>query len=310
MIIGVGVTPAYQRTMTFARLVVDTENRAHRVTTIASGKSCNVVRVVRRLGENPIATGFLGGASGQSIRNALDAEQVPHDFVDTGIATRICTTLIDEENGTATELVEEAAPVPDADYDRLLEKIDRLLVGAALIVLSGGLTPRAPQDFFARCIERANHYGVRAILDTRGKPLMSALKHRPALIKPNARELADSVNIDPENELDLLQGMRQMIDLGARAILVTRGDRNPLFMQQDRAWRIIIPKVDVVSAIGSGDCVAAAIAVKLKQGADLQSAIPFAVACGCANTLHPEAATFDLETLEQMDEKVKMNPID
>jgi tagatose 6-phosphate kinase len=310
MIVGVGVTPAFQRTMTFTRLVVDTENRARRVTTIASGKSCNVVRVVRRLGEKAIATGFLGGASGQSIRNALDVEHVSHDFVDTGTPTRICTTLIDEENGTATELVEEAAPVPEADYDRLLQKVDLLLAGASLIVLSGGLTPRAPQDFFARCVEHANQQGVCAIVDTRGEPLTRALKHRPALIKPNARELAATVHIDPDNESDLLKGMRQMIALGAGAILVTRGGHHPLFMQQDRAWRIIIPKVDVVSAIGSGDCVAAAIAVKLKQGADLQSAIPFALACGCANTLHPEAATFDVETLEQLHEKVRMIPVD
>lgn len=309
MIIGVGVTPAVQRTMTFSQLVVDAENRAQRVTTIASGKSCNVARVVRYLGERSIATGFVGGTSGQALRYALDRENVSHNFVDTGIPTRLCTTVIDVKNSTATELVEEAAPVPDADYDRLVRKVETLLVGASLIVLSGGLTLGAPADFFARCVEAANRHGVRSILDTRGEPLMSALKYHPALVKPNARELASSMHIDPEDEADLLRGMEKMIESGAGAVLVTRGEHPPLFMQQARAWRIIFPKMKVVSAIGSGDCVAAAFAVKLKQGAELQSAIPFAIACGCANTLHSEAATFDMETLEQLQEKVMMTRI-
>src|SRR5262245_2920414 len=110
MILCLGTTPALQRTVRLRALAVDAVNRAESVVEGPSGKSLNVARVLRALGEEPLALGFAGGATGRAVRAGLDAAGIRHDLVETEAATRICTTLLDLEKGTATEIVEEAAP--------------------------------------------------------------------------------------------------------------------------------------------------------------------------------------------------------
>src|SRR6185436_7595676 len=107
MILCLGTTPTVQRTMSFARLTVDDVNRAKSVRQFASGKSVNAARVLKALGEPCVATGLLGGDSGKFMREDLDRVGIAHDFVDTSpTATRLCLTLLDESNHTATELIE------------------------------------------------------------------------------------------------------------------------------------------------------------------------------------------------------------
>src|SRR5687767_2814604 len=108
MILCVGTTPVMQRTIVFPRLQIDAVNRAVEVHETASGKSINVARVAHTLGEEVLATGFLGGDSGKFIRADLSSARIAHDFVEVTPKTRMCVTVMDESSGHATELVEEA----------------------------------------------------------------------------------------------------------------------------------------------------------------------------------------------------------
>jgi fructose-1-phosphate kinase PfkB-like protein len=88
MILCLGTTPVMQRTMVFQRVQLDAVNRAVEVRETASGKSVNVARVLHRLGEAVVATGFLGGDSGTFVRADLKAACVRHVFVAVGTKTR------------------------------------------------------------------------------------------------------------------------------------------------------------------------------------------------------------------------------
>ena len=67
MILCIGTTPAAQRVMVFRRLALDAVNRAVMTWDGAAGKSVNVAKVLQALGEQPVATGFLGGARGEQV---------------------------------------------------------------------------------------------------------------------------------------------------------------------------------------------------------------------------------------------------
>src|SRR5689334_17346200 len=123
MILCLGTTPTVQRTMTFAKLTIDAVNRAIEVRESASGKSLNVARVLHTLGEDPLATGFLGGDTGQFIREDLSRSGIAHDFVTVRPRTRTCMSVIDQSVGTATELIQESSEVEADAWDRLREKI-------------------------------------------------------------------------------------------------------------------------------------------------------------------------------------------
>src|SRR5437588_11269473 len=107
MILCLGTTPAFQRTMIFTKVTIDGVNRAIEVRQTASGKSINVARTLHTLGAPALAMGFLGGDTGKFMREDLDRAGIAHDFVCVGPATRTCTTAIDQTSGTATELIQE-----------------------------------------------------------------------------------------------------------------------------------------------------------------------------------------------------------
>src|SRR4051812_33973313 len=136
MIICLGTTPTVQRTMTFEHLTLDGVNRATHVHQYASGKSVNAARVLHTLGDDVLATGFLGGDSGKFFRDDLDRSGIKHDFVSVDPSTRLCITVVDQSTATATELIEEAAAVTGVDVAKLLQKLMKLSADAEVLVLS------------------------------------------------------------------------------------------------------------------------------------------------------------------------------
>ncbi len=125
MILCLGTTPTMQRTMLFDRVRIDGVNRATEVREYASGKSVNVAKVLKTLGNNALATGFVGGPRGGLITQHLNQAGAPHDFVIVDHNTRLCTTIIDRESGNVTELVEESGPVASENWQELNRKLER-----------------------------------------------------------------------------------------------------------------------------------------------------------------------------------------
>ena len=80
-----------------------------------AGKGINVARMVRRLGEPTLAIGFAAGATGDLLRQGLDREGVPHEFVSVDGLTRINVTLLTGPEGSATHVHGPGQPVTDAD---------------------------------------------------------------------------------------------------------------------------------------------------------------------------------------------------
>lgn len=280
MILCIGTTPTVQRTMTFARLEINAVNRARSVIESASGKSLNVARVLSTLGEPCVATGFVGGDTGKFIREDLDRAKIPHDFVEVKPHTRTCTTVVDEATGDVTELVEESKEVEPEAWPQLEKKIEHLLTSAKLLVLSGSLTPNAPEDFYAWCVEAGNARGIRAIVDASGEPLTNCLPSGPFVVKPNRSELKRTVGID-----DLKEGVRSLVQSGASWVVITMGKEGSAVSDGTLLWNVKTPPVEAISAIGSGDAYAAGLAAGLFRGQPMPDAAKLGAACAAANTL-------------------------
>ena len=129
MIVTLGPTPAWQRTMAFDRFRVDGVNRAARVLEYASGKSINAARVAHTLGARVLAMGFAGGDTGRRLGADLDRAGIAHGLVEVDAPTRTCLTVIDNSRGTAAELVEEPGAVRASAFDLLYRRLARALVG-------------------------------------------------------------------------------------------------------------------------------------------------------------------------------------
>ncbi len=288
MIITLGTTPAFARTMVFDEVVADDVNRTGEVYEHAAGKGINVAKVVRTLGEEVVAMGFLGGDTGKYIRAQLDTMTIKHAFVEVPTKTRTCITVLDDSNKQVTELIEEAVPVEQPHWDKLRQTFADLVTHATLVVLSGSLPPDAPAEFYAECVRLAHGANVRCIVDATGEALGHAIVEKPYVIKPNEDELADTTGVPIDSDVTLREGLRQVLNAGANWCLVSRGGDPAILGGAEPGQRLIAmqirpPEVEVISPIGSGDSLAAGVAVALARGMSMPDAARLGVACGAAN---------------------------
>jgi fructose-1-phosphate kinase PfkB-like protein len=69
-------------------------------------------------------------------------------------------------------------------------------------------------------------------------------------------------------------------------------------------WRLSVPQVKAVNAVGSGDSFNAAMSLALMDGADVETALTKGVAAGSANALTLGAAMLDPEVARALEREV------
>jgi tagatose 6-phosphate kinase len=295
MILCVGTTPTMQRTMRVERLLIDEVNRAVSVHEHASGKSVNVARVLGVLGEVALATGLAGGRRGQGLLEDMTRAAIPHDFIQTAQETRLCTTMIDQSAGTATELVEEAPAASPEEWSQLIARIESRVAEASAMVFSGTIAPGAPIDFCDRWIGRV----PVVVVDAKGEPMRRALAARSGRViaKLNRAELAQTLNQKLETDTELYSAMRCAGPVDGW-LIVTMGKDGAAAWAEGRLWRVTSPKVNVVSAIGSGDAFAAGLVAAMPRG--IEESLRLACACGVANAMTPHSGEVRREDVHRI----------
>ncbi len=310
MILCIGTTPAAQRVMVFRSLALDSVNRAVTALDSAAGKSINVAKVLKVLGEEPLAVGFLGGKRGSAVRAALAALGIDNEFVTVTAQTRLCTTLLDQAAGTVTELVEEGQPVSASDYEALMRIVQRRTQsGCRAVIMSGTVTPGGPTDLYFRGTEAAHETGALAVVDARDTPLTEALKAKPDLVKPNRSELAATLGRELKDEAAVLAGMRELAERGAKRVVVTAGSAPTLAFDGRSCWRIHPPKIKATNPIGSGDAFTAGVMWRLLRGGDLGEASRWAAAVGAANALTLMPGDVRREDVERLAKEVTVDQL-
>jgi len=310
MIVCLGTTPVYQRSMVFERLRPNGVNRAAAVHDYASGKSINVARVLHTLGEGVVATGFVGrGVRGDALLADLDAAGIRHDFVRVDSPARQCITLIDRAAGTATELVEESGAVTADDCGELARRLAALEPAAKGWVMSGSLPPGAPDSFYAGCLDFVK--GHPAILDARGGPLREAIE-TPGLpgfvVKLNRDELAETVGFPVDSDDAVRHAARRVAPAEGGAV-ITGGAGAVTVFDGERFWRVEPPPVKARSAVGSGDSFSAGMMIGLLSGKPLAEACALGAACGAANAMTDKAGFLSRADVEALLARVRAEPM-
>ena len=265
MILVLGLSPAWQRTLEFRRFVPGKVNRAVRVSEIASGKGVNVARVAKQIGADVRLLTLAGGPRGELLVGSLKSQRIPSHVVQVEAETRICQTLLDGK--AVTELVEEAGALRAVEVARVVGAFERELRRARLVVLTGTVPPDCGDDFFARLVADTR---VPVLIDVQGRQLVNAVRSGVFLVRINRDELAAV----PKLDRDGVQWLA--ISDGARPVSVIHGRE---------MFRLQPPRVRVVNSVGSGDAMMAGIATGLWRGESPVEAIRLGIACGAANAL-------------------------
>lgn len=281
MILAAGLTPAWQQIMSFRRLDLGEVNRAAEVHWCASGKAINVGMALAALDVPAHTLSPAGGWSGQAMRAEFAERQLPATWTPTATATRVCTTLLNGADGAATELVENAAALTEAELSHFATRYHDLIGRANFAVLTGSLPTGTPPTFYQALLEQPK---CPVLLDARGPELLAALAGKPRVVKPNREELALTVGRPLTDRAAVLSAMRELIARGAQSVIVTAGNDAVFVMEGTQAWELTPPTVTpVVNPIGCGDCLAAGVAWGLCRGDSLVDAVRLGMAMAADN---------------------------
>jgi len=278
MILVVGLSSVWQRTLFFDAIQPGEVNRAIRVLETASGKGVNVARVATTLGVPARVLTVAGGQRGKFFRQALRVNGVSARVIAVRGETRLCQTLVG--SAVVTELVEESPGLRPAEVRAVLAAFHQELRRVQMLVLSGTVPVGCGEDFYARLAKAARERNVPVVVDAQRGHLLQVVRERPTLVKINRAEVRAATG-----HRDAKDGVRELTRLGAERVVITNGARAAMAFEGEKISRVVPPQVSAVNPIGSGDAMLAGMVVAVARGQSLAEALQLGVVCGAANAL-------------------------
>ncbi|HVC88509.1 MAG TPA: 1-phosphofructokinase family hexose kinase [Gaiellaceae bacterium] len=313
MIVTVTLNAAIDRTLTVPNFQRGQRHRASAGITLAGGKGINVARALKALGIPVVATGFVGGDTGTRIVEHLTEEAILNDFVHIAGESRTSTAVVDPTGGSYTEINEWGPAVSAEELEALLEKLRYLTQGAELVVFAGSLPRDVPDDFYAEAARELSRRQVPIVLDIEGEPLRLAVEAEPFLVSPNQSEAEALVGQEFHDDEDFRIALESIADMGARSVLITTERGCVALLREEREaqrFRAFAPRVEPVSAVGSGDVLLAGYLAGRHVGRTHEESLRSAVAAGAASTLEVGAGRFDPRQAARLQAGVELTELE
>ena len=268
---------------------VDSLNRIEEERIYAGGKGINVSIVLKNLGVENTALGYVAGFTGDEILRQIESHGVNCDFVKlekgfSRINVKLKSDGETEINGSGPEITEENLKI-------LYKKLSTLTKGDYLI-LSGSIPTSVPDDIYENIMNSLLDTGVEFIVDATKELLLKVLKYKPFLIKPNHHELAEMFNVELKDDEDIIKYGKKLQEMGAKNVLISMaGDGAILLPENGEAIKREVPKGVLKNSVGAGDSMVAGFLCGYLKNNDIDEAFKMGIATGSASAFSEELAT-------------------
>ena len=272
-------------------------NRTAREEMLPGGKGVNVSIVLRNLGHENRALGFLAGFTGAEIARRLRETGVEADFIEVAQGMSRINVKVNSE-GVETEINGMGPAIQPEDVEALYAKLDTLAAGDTLII-SGSVPSVLPGDIYERIMARLEGRGVSIVVDATRDLLVNVLPYRPFLIKPNNHELGEIFDVELSRRADVVPYAQKLQERGARNVLVSMAGEGAVLVAEDGSvHESPAPRGHVVNSVGAGDSMVAGFVAGFQESdGDFETAFRMGVCTGSAS-----AFSMQLATREQVDE--------
>ncbi len=305
MIYTITLNPALDRTLWIDKIRDDVSNRILEEHSFAGGKSIDVSRVLKNLGVDNTALGFVGGFAGRELEGRLLNVGVQSDFVRVSGETRTNIIIHENETGKQVNFNARGPEIRPSEIMQLVEQIEKLPC-PEIAAIGGSLPPGVNPEIHRKIITLLKKCQARVVLDVDGEALKQGIKALPNVIKPNIHELSELVGHELKSMDEILAAARQINEDGVEIVLVSMGGKGILLVADGQEFHAVPPAVDVKSTVGAGDSSVAGFISGLSQGKDLKECLIYAAAAGTATTLRQGTALCQVEDFQKLVPQVKM----
>ena len=261
-------------------------NRTSSELILPGGKGTNVSTVLKNLGFESTALGFVAGFTGNEIVKRLNDMGIKSDFIsiENGIS-RINKSIDGTEiNGAGPDISEEKV-------NELMDKLNQLKEGDVL-VLAGSIPSSMSDNIYRDIMADLKDRGVMIVVDATKDLLLNVLEYHPFLIKPNNHELGEIFDVKLTTREEVIPYGRKLQEKGARNVLVSMAGEGAVLIAEDgQVFDTPAPKGKLINGVGAGDSMVAGFVAGWIEKQDYEYAFHMGVASGSASAFSENLAT-------------------
>ena len=278
-------------------------NRTSSELMLPGGKGINVSIVLKNLGIQSTALGFMAGFTGKEIARRLEEEGVASDFIQ--IEEGISRINLKLKSIDGTEINGSGPKIPKEKVEELMKRLNTMKEGDVLF-LAGSIPASMPDDIYSRIMKELKDKGIMIVVDATRDLLMNVQEYRPFLIKPNNHELGEIFGVNLSTKESVVPYAKKLQEKGARNVLISMAGEGAVLVSEDKSvFMAEAPKGTLINGVGAGDSMVAGFLAGWMKSHDYKEAFRMGVACGSASAFSEYLA--DSEMIEKVYNQVQVN---
>lgn len=299
MIYTCTLNPAIDLFISTPELLADKVNRTNQSELIPNGKGVNVSFILKALGIESTALGFLAGYMGQFVKNGVEAKSIKTDFLFVKGETRVNVFAFDEKIKKEYKLVNGGPLVSKESQAKMLTQLGQLTSQDVLIV-SGSNPPGVQDQFIEEIAKICLKQQAKLVLDISSPVVRRCAHYRPFCIKPNETELASWFGQEDLSTEELIKLAQQLVEEGVKNVLLTLGGDGGILVNRQQVIQVSAPKIKAINTSCAGDTVLGTYIGCLVQGYSEKDALIKSIAAGSSTAQVPGLTDFsDVPELEK-----------
>lgn len=303
MVYTVTLNPALDHIVFVSDLMTGKINKMNRDVLDIGGKGVNVSVVLSELDVKSKVLGFVAGFTGYEIERQLQSRGIDTDFVwlESGMSrVNIKLKNYTADSVTETEINSDGPDISDEALKQLFVKLSAIEDGDVL-VLAGSVPHTLQKDIYEHILEYVSAKKIKVAVDASGNLLISTLKFKPFLIKPNLDELGEIFGEKPSSKVEAIAYAQHLREMGAQNVIISMaGDGAILLDESGKTLYCGACKGKVKNSVGAGDAMLAGfLSASLDNDTDVEYALMLGTAAGGA-TAFSEGLAKKSEILDQM----------
>ncbi|MEY8337652.1 1-phosphofructokinase [Lachnospiraceae bacterium 62-35] len=289
MIYTVTFNPSLDYIVSVNNFQLGMTNRTATELMLPGGKGINVSIVLKNLGIENTALGFIAGFTGREIIKSLQENGVNADFIQ--IPQGISRINVKLKNIDGTEINGMGPKIAKDQLQVLMAKLDQLQEGDVL-VLAGNIPQSMPKAIYSSILKRLESKKIMTVVDATGELLLNVLKYHPFLIKPNNHELGELFQTEIATKGQVIPYAKRLQEMGARNVLISMGGQGAVFVSETgEVYMAEAPKGELKNSVGAGDSMVAGFIAGWTEQGEYEHAFRMGVSTGSASAFSENLAT-------------------
>ena len=270
--------PCFSRTLHMGHFERGAVMRTPSAEVRAGGKGIDSARVAHSLKRKAPLIVLVGDRDADTYCRLLFDEKADFRYTTYDGSIRVATMYLEEGTAVNTVVNEEGPTITEEDWKKYLAEIEREIMPGEIVACMGSFPHGVTQESVTALVNLVHEKGSLLLMDTAPHFLSFGLFAGVDIVSPNLDEAEAVISAGSEDFFtgDIRDGIARaksaalkLCEMGVKVALVHAGELGTAIAHQGRVDFVPIFPVNVVSAVGAGDSLAAGFVLKSEEQGDV-----------------------------------------